>query len=95
VSSSPSPSVVACRSCHAPIVWLRIRPGGRRMPIDAEPSPAGNVLVDFAAAAGLVLSVASVAVIKAETPDEPLYLSHFVTCPQSDAWRKRQRKGTS
>lgn len=34
-----------CRSCGAPIVWATVRTSGRRIPLDAEPSSAGNVLL--------------------------------------------------
>lgn len=33
---------VECASCGAPITWA-ITPAGKRMPVDAEPTPNGNV----------------------------------------------------
>ena len=90
MSSSLPPRVDVCRSCSAEIVWLRIRPGGRRMPVDLEPSPAGNILADLSAAGGVVLSAAALRVVKEETPDEPLYVSHFATCPQAGEWRRKR-----
>jgi hypothetical protein len=83
------PRIDRCRSCSAEIIWLVMRPGGRRMPIDAEPARDGNVLADLNAAAGIVLSAASRAEVLDATPDEPLYRSHFSTCPQADRWRRR------
>ena len=80
----------ACRSCGAAIVWLEIRPGGRRMPVDAEPSAKGNVIADLTQAVGVVIPAAALAQVKADTPDEPLYVSHFATCPDADAWRETQ-----
>lgn len=89
-----SAEVAACRSCGAPIYWLTIHPGGRRMPVDAEPAEDGTVMADLTVGRGVALSRDAVAEIRrAESemgPDfhEPLYLSHFATCPQAKAWRK-------
>jgi hypothetical protein len=79
--------VTACRSCGAPIIWLTIRPGSRRMPVDAEPSPSGNIIADLDQAMGVVVSAEPLRQMKVDTPDEPFYLSHFATCPQADRWR--------
>lgn len=88
-------AVGACRSCGAPVIWLTIAPGGRRMPVDAEPAEDGTVLADLAAGAGVVLGRADVAQLRADEDEhgpearEPLYRSHFATCPQAGEWRKR------
>jgi hypothetical protein len=82
--------VTTCRSCGAAIRWLEIRPGGKSMPIDSEPHADGNVLADLNAGMGIVLSNASRAVVLEETPDEPLYRSHFATCPDAAAWRSKR-----
>lgn len=57
---------------------------GKTMPINAEPTPKGNVALDFANNTYRVLG-------KAETADYPwaLYESHFVTCPAAAQRRKR------
>ena len=83
----------ACRSCGAEIVWLVIRPGGRRMPVDLEPAPEGNVLADLAQGVGVVIPTGALADMKADTPDEPFYLSHFATCPQAGEWRRKRTSG--
>lgn len=74
-----------CRSCGADIEWVRTSKGN--MPLDLEPNPAGNAVVhsrdritvypsaERAAAAGVRL--------------EDLRISHFATCPESGAWRRR------
>jgi len=65
------------------------------MPLDPEPAEGGTVMVDWDAGVGIVLSQAGVAEVRAAEvehgPDahEPLYLSHFATCPQARQWRKR------
>lgn len=69
----------ACRSCGASIVWA-ITAAGKRMPVDAAPSPAGN----------LVLEGDAVRVVpSADMFDKrPRHTSHFVTCPQAAQHRK-------
>ena len=47
------------------------------MPVDAEPSPEGNLLIKD--------GVATVAPVGSEPR---MFLSHFVTCPQRRSWRK-------
>jgi hypothetical protein len=85
------PPPAACRSCGAPVLWITVHPGGRRMPVDAEPVAGGNLLVDLVARRGLVLTADHLAVVLEETPDEPLYRSHFATCPDAILWRSNQR----
>jgi hypothetical protein len=79
-----------CRSCGAAVIWLAISPGARAMPIDAEPHADGNVLADLVTRRGIVLSAGSLEVVRIDTPDEPLYRSHFATCPDADAWRRKR-----
>jgi hypothetical protein len=79
-----------CRSCDAPIIWIVTKPGNRSMPIDPEPQPDGTILVDFDKGVGVVLSkgaIASIATDLAAT-NEPLYRSHFATCPQAQEHRR-------
>jgi hypothetical protein len=74
-----------CRSCGAPVIWLRMRPSGKRMPVDAKAAPDGNVFADLDAGIGVVLTGS----LDMLTPDEPLYRSHFATCPHAGDWRRR------
>lgn len=83
--ANPGPGP-ACRSCGAPIVWVVVRPGGRRMPVDAEPGPDGTVVIDSDGTMARVLSGA--ALVGARVDGTPLYLSHFATCPQAGEWRR-------
>ena len=72
----------ACRSCGAAVRW-EVTAGGRRMPLDAEPVPDGNVVVVDGQAR--VLTSAGAELL---TLDTPRFVSHFATCPQSGAWRR-------
>lgn len=68
-----------CRSCARDIVW-GMTPAGKRMPLDPDPSPDGNLWIDE----GVIMST------KVDPPDgAPRYLSHFVTCPDAKRWRER------
>lgn len=74
----------SCRSCGAPVRWVRTE-AGRRMPINPDPDPAGN----------LVLDVTGLAVQVDPTATGPKYTSHFATCPEAARHRKpKQRKDT-
>lgn len=81
----------SCRSCSARILWAKTAKGGK-MPLDAEPA----VRPEAAAPenlAGLFLVVGEVAhaATKDNRPSSAgLYRSHFVSCPQRDAWRKKK-----
>lgn len=74
-----------CRSCDAPIRWVVSASSGKRMPINHDPDPAGNLVLE---AGGRVRS--------SPTPAEPdglvRYLSHHATCPQAAEWRARNRR---
>lgn len=68
-----------CRSCAAPVLWVTTE-NGKAMPVDAAPSPDGNLVLDG--------GTARVVAPLLETADErarPHYTSHFATCPQAAA----------
>ncbi len=77
-----------CRSCGAAVIWT-VTHKGRKMPVDAEPVPNGNIR----------LRPEGDKVI-AEYPgkehpslledDRKRYVSHFATCDHSDEWRKHE-----
>jgi hypothetical protein len=80
----------ACRSCHAPIIWAYTRTG--IMPLDAEPAPAGNIRVTWVGWPPEATPSAHATILnreQAQDAGEPLYVSHFATCPQASTWRKR------
>jgi hypothetical protein len=73
-----------CRSCGAPITWA-ITDKRRRIPLDPEPNPAGNIRLDLTHAHILT---------KGETYYGPRYMSHFATCPNAAQHRKGRPAGT-
>lgn len=74
-----------CPDCKAPILWL-ITARGRLMPVDAAPSPRGNVVRQ--GRHGGVLNARQVA--EASGRGIPLYLHHRLTCPYADRWATRK-----
>jgi hypothetical protein len=79
------PAPAKCRSCSAAIYWAKTK-DGTTMPVDAEPAEDGN----------LVLSMrpwGSVEVrpwVPEMGPAFKRRRSHFATCRDADAWRKKQ-----
>lgn len=81
----------ACRSCKAPVEWVRNAATGKALPIDVDPSPVGNVVktgdVERGTALVRVLSRRDLDAAPPRGVDR--YLSHFATCPQAGSWRRR------
>ncbi|MFD3748361.1 hypothetical protein [Nocardia sp. NPDC058633] len=73
-----------CRSCKAPVAW-RNSNNGKRTPIDPIPSDTGNVLV----VGGHCGVLTADQIANARGAGDPLYTSHFATCPDADAWRSK------
>lgn len=86
------PEPQPCRSCRSPIRWGRDANTQNLMPLDAEPSPSGNVsmYVDNAGEAHIVVLNRSKAKAMRDSGQE-LYLSHFGSCPHADRWRKDRK----
>ncbi len=88
-------TVCSAQECSARIRWV-LTETGKRMPIDADPAPDGNLYfpqdepglfpVDEAPAEP---TVRAVTVARPAPAGVPLYLSHFVTCPAADDFRRR------
>lgn len=77
-----------CSSCRARITWAKSSVTGKKMPIDAEPDVAGNiVLLQPTTPGAAVVAMALTKAQLAEPASEPRYKSHFVTCPQASSWR--------
>jgi hypothetical protein len=68
-----------CRSCGAAIIWA-VTETGKRMPVDAIPSDAGNIL--------LADGIAVIAKNDDTAADNELHTSHFATCPHAAQHRK-------
>lgn len=77
-----------CRSCHQRITWLRT-PGGKAIPVDEDPSDEGNILIDVERCQLVAKVFKNADAAREFAPEEPRYLSHFVTCPQAGEWRRR------
>ena len=75
-----------CRSCGGPVAWAVTR-AGKRLPVNPEPQAKGNLSIEQDGSklrAALLLSDARDAARRA---GQPLYTSHFATCPDANAWR--------
>lgn len=71
-----------CSSCQAEITWAKTV-NGRPCPLDRQPTPEGNVVLQDGIA--YVLR-------QGETPPDGTrrYVSHFATCPNSKSHRKNK-----
>jgi hypothetical protein len=76
-----------CRSCGALVRWA-VMPGGKRMPLDADPSPEGTIALHSDGVQAAVLSRKDLTFLNAEER-ERLYVSHFATCPNAARHRRR------
>lgn len=70
-----------CVSCGKRIRWCRTE-SGRICPLDPEPHDDGNILVDG--------GIARVVRASERANYQELYKSHFATCPNAVAHRRRQ-----
>lgn len=75
-----------CRGCGRPIRWARTE-SGSRMPLDLDPTRDGTIVVIDDSAR--VLSPIEAAIVKGATG--VLFVSHFATCPDAGAFRKKTR----
>lgn len=84
-----------CRSCDAEIIWAVTEPGGKAIPVDADPSEDGNVeLLTRSSPTGYTVPPA--AIVHGQRPmltDGTFHKPHFATCPQASEWRKRLGPG--
>lgn len=84
VPTHDGPEVADCRSCGAEIIWT-VTERGKRMPVDAEPRPDGNIRLEQSTAGAPLTAVYSRASLLSM---EERHTSHFATCPQSGQWRR-------
>jgi len=73
-----------CRTCEAPIIWA-VTERGKPMPVDAEPTPDGTVLLE---PLGLGFRARVLPAHRAFGRKD-LRKSHFVLCPDAPKWRRR------
>ncbi|MDQ5870771.1 MAG: hypothetical protein M3547_01010 [Acidobacteriota bacterium] len=80
-----------CRSCGAVVIWAETEKG-KRMPVDAKPSPTGNFKLredgPFTRPDGTETDPGVPLAVWDPTLREERYDSHFKTCPDRDRWRK-------
>lgn len=85
----PSEGEKPCRSCGQPMVWVETI-YGKRIPLDAQPSEKGNIVV----VNGIAIYISGPkregeAREGAERAGLRLYTSHFSSCPNAEQHRKR------
>lgn len=81
MSEDQLPPIEHCRSCDAEIRWVVSR-AGRAMPIDAHPNGRGNLVLERH-------GVRWEAHVQKPAPfGEQVFISHFATCPDADAYRR-------
>lgn len=73
-----------CRSCGAPIRWVKTM-HGRNHPIDAMPVPDGDWVLRPSAMGTLMVRYTLI------QGDAERYTSHFATCPNADRHRRPRR----
>lgn len=76
-------SLNTCRSCGAPILWRETH-AGKRMSIDPEPHPDGNVVIE-----GEIAEVLKAEHLARLGGDVLRYRSHFVTCANAATHRRK------
>lgn len=79
------PTPARCKSCSAPIYWVKTHTG-RRMPVDATPTGNGNMVL--ASVGGQLKSEPHDWREPSHAPPRQRWVSHFVTCPQRGEWRR-------
>ena len=88
-------SSATCRSCGAPVLWVRGAGTGSWMILDPEPTETGNVIIHMGpgpgkATASVETEAETEARLKCAVPAGRLaYVSHLATCKDAEKWRKR------
>lgn len=88
------PWTVRCDTCGAEIFFARDATTGNRMPIDPYPVENGNIVMHGnpqSVAKRLELTAETLGPLEALAHDGELYVSHFTTCPDADAWKGTMR----
>jgi hypothetical protein len=79
-----APPIGRCRSCPAPVYWC-VTGTGTPMPVDVEPVANGNIQLSWNGERILAVYLTG---DLAAVPG-PKRVSHFATCKDAKAWRKR------
>jgi hypothetical protein len=84
--------VTTCSKCPAKIVWATSE-NGKKMPMDAEPSPDGSFVLVESPDDGTLLAVfhkkAHGYMPSGEVRAAAKHTSHHATCPYADHFRRR------
>lgn len=75
----------SCSTCGRQITWAINQATNKRVPLDPNPIPAGNVARVGYDDKGVPIVVF---LKKDETTNNPRYRSHFMTCPHAQRHRK-------
>lgn len=74
-----------CKSCLAPITWVRMLGTDKAMPVDREPHDEGTVVLTGGSRRGSPLA----RVVRSDEHVHGMrYRSHFVSCPNAKAHRQ-------
>lgn len=82
----PDFKVDQCASCGADIIWA-VTVRARTMPVDAKPAKGGNVQLEHRGEGATPL--ARILSVSKQFGVKDLCMSHFVTCPDRDTWRRK------
>jgi hypothetical protein len=80
--------VTRCKSCGAELLWT-LTERGRKMPLDVDPYTGDDPRGLFVLRRQTELAPTAVAVPLDAFPGEPVYRSHFASCPNADRHRRR------
>lgn len=75
--------IQACKSCGARVLWA-VTPAGKSMPIDAEPTTDGNLVLEHPDPR----QAPTARVLRSGERVHLRYTSHFATCRDAPKWRK-------
>lgn len=64
-----------CARCQRPIVWVTTETNHKGLPVDPEPSEAGNIIVRMVGG-----KLTGRVVLKGEQRDGLAFVAHFATC---------------
>lgn len=76
-----------CSSCGAKILWAKT-PSWRTIPIDAEPSPEGNIRLGGEPGNRYATILSGEQAASVRGFGEKLYVTHFATCPNAAKHRQ-------
>jgi hypothetical protein len=82
-------NIKKCAACSALVMWAANDVTKKPAPLDAEPSAKGNILY----VSGVYTVLTKTNLENARRDGARLYTSHFATCPEGPAFRKKKGAG--